>query len=249
MCSTSSIHRYFGSIGFYTFLGFQRHIICNFWIYRTKDMIFASFRNFLFYFLNRFLFNRGTGHVAWCHWLIPVRPDLLPEPLDLKSIWWSRLFHTDWVKWSIVAAEERGRGSSPIRVLGVVGDGIAVLRWSSTAMLRCSPVTVRWSTRSGVTRRCRMRGRHVRVLPGTALGNRRRGFGYGELRSSRATLISYVKSVGKNITRCARRRGEGECQNRAAVYLGWAEICEKQWPVLRTPARYSGSLGAIWVEI
>jgi hypothetical protein len=37
--------------------------------------------------------------VAWCHWLIPVRPDLLPEPLDLKGIWWSGLFHTDSDKW------------------------------------------------------------------------------------------------------------------------------------------------------
>jgi hypothetical protein len=32
MFSTSSIHRYFGSIGFYTFVGFQRHIICIFWL-------------------------------------------------------------------------------------------------------------------------------------------------------------------------------------------------------------------------
>jgi hypothetical protein len=41
-------------------------------------------------------------------------------------------------------------------------------------------------------------------------------------------LISCVKSVGKNIKRSARRRGEWECQNRAAVYLGWAGICKKQ---------------------
>jgi hypothetical protein len=42
-------------------------------------------------------------------------------------------------------------------------------------------------------------------------------------------LISCVKSARKNIKRSARRRGEGECQNRAAVYLGWARICKKQW--------------------
>jgi hypothetical protein len=28
---------------FYTLLDFQRHIICNFWIYDLKDMIFQSF--------------------------------------------------------------------------------------------------------------------------------------------------------------------------------------------------------------
>jgi hypothetical protein len=37
---------------FYTFLGFQGHIICNFWINRTEDMIFQSFKLFLFLNLN-----------------------------------------------------------------------------------------------------------------------------------------------------------------------------------------------------
>jgi hypothetical protein len=57
-----------------------------------------------------------------------------------------------------------------------------------------------------------MRGRRIRVLPGTAPGNGRRDFGSGELRSSRAMSISCVKSVGKSITRCARRRGEGSAK-------------------------------------
>jgi hypothetical protein len=33
---------YYCTIGFYTLLAFQRHTICNFWIYGLKDMNFAS---------------------------------------------------------------------------------------------------------------------------------------------------------------------------------------------------------------
>jgi hypothetical protein len=36
----------FGSIGFYTFVGFQSHIICNFWTYGLKDMKFISLQIF-----------------------------------------------------------------------------------------------------------------------------------------------------------------------------------------------------------
>jgi hypothetical protein len=51
-------------------------------------MIFASFRNFLFYFLNRFLFNRGASHVALSYGRIPARTDRCFYPLDLSGIGW-----------------------------------------------------------------------------------------------------------------------------------------------------------------
>jgi hypothetical protein len=95
-------------------------------------------------------------------------------------------------------------------------------------MLQCSLVTARWSTRSGVMRQCRMHGRSVCVLPRIAPGNGRRSFGGGELRLSRVASISYVKSIRKNVTRHARVRGEGECQNWAAVSLGVAGF-DKTW--------------------
>jgi hypothetical protein len=60
MFSTSLIHRYFGSIGFYTFVGFQRHIICNFWTYRRFSMHFTSFSTIEIY-LNQL----KTGLATW----------------------------------------------------------------------------------------------------------------------------------------------------------------------------------------
>jgi hypothetical protein len=33
---------FYCTIGFYTLLAFQRHIIFDFWIYESKDMIFVS---------------------------------------------------------------------------------------------------------------------------------------------------------------------------------------------------------------
>jgi hypothetical protein len=119
-----------------------------------------------------------------------------------------------------------------------------MLRWSSTATLWCSPVTARWSTRSDMTRRCRMRGRCIRVLPGTALGNGQRSFGGGELRSSKATSISYAKSVGKNITRCARDRGEGKCQNWVVRSPGVAGFDDTWRRMSRAPVSYCVGLVA-----
>jgi hypothetical protein len=34
--------RFYCTNGLYTILAFHRHIICNFWIYESKDMIFVS---------------------------------------------------------------------------------------------------------------------------------------------------------------------------------------------------------------
>jgi hypothetical protein len=122
--------------------------------------------------------------------------------------------------------------------------GGAALRWSSMVTLQCSLVTARWSTRSSVMRRCRMCGRSICVLPGIAPGNGRRSFGGGELRLSRVALISYVKSIRKNVMRCTRVRGEGECQNRVAVSLGVAGFDETWRRMSRAPVSYCVSLAA-----
>jgi hypothetical protein len=87
-----------------------------------------------------------------------------------------------------------------------------------------------------------MHGRSVRVLPGIAPGNGRRIFSGGELRLSRVASISCVKSIGKNVTRCARVRGEGECQNRAAVSPGVAEFDETWRRMSRAPVSYCVTL-------
>jgi hypothetical protein len=42
--------------GFYTFLAFQRHKVCNFCIYGLKDMIFASLQEF-----KQFKYNLNSG--------------------------------------------------------------------------------------------------------------------------------------------------------------------------------------------
>jgi hypothetical protein len=47
-------------IRFYTLLAFQRHKVCKFWIYGSKDMNFASFGN-LKQFENRFENGAGLG--------------------------------------------------------------------------------------------------------------------------------------------------------------------------------------------
>jgi hypothetical protein len=46
MFSNSSIYKYFGFIGFYSFLGIQRHIIYYFWICGSEDMNFVSLQIF-----------------------------------------------------------------------------------------------------------------------------------------------------------------------------------------------------------
>jgi hypothetical protein len=51
---------YYCTNGFYTTLAFQRHKVCNFWIYGLKDMNFASFSN-LKQSKNRFEFGAGPG--------------------------------------------------------------------------------------------------------------------------------------------------------------------------------------------
>jgi hypothetical protein len=43
---TTKTVEYYCTIGFYTLLAFQRHIICYFWIYGFKDIIFQSFSKF-----------------------------------------------------------------------------------------------------------------------------------------------------------------------------------------------------------
>jgi hypothetical protein len=47
MFSNSSKEKIYCTNVFYTFLGVQGHIICNFWIYRKEDMNFLRFRHFL----------------------------------------------------------------------------------------------------------------------------------------------------------------------------------------------------------
>jgi hypothetical protein len=50
-------------------------------------------------------------------------------------------------------------------------------------------------------------------------------------------MIGCVIEHGKNVRGCAGRRGEGECQIRVAVYLGWAGICKKQWRDCGAPVK------------
>jgi hypothetical protein len=65
---------YFRSV-FYTFLGIQRHIICNFWINRTIDMIFQSFKLFLFLKPNSNSVLTEGCHVLCADWPVPLRVD------------------------------------------------------------------------------------------------------------------------------------------------------------------------------
>jgi hypothetical protein len=78
------------------------------------------------------------GHVARYDWKIPVRPDLLPEPLDLKVIGWTRSILTLSVKWvdliywiSIERPRIRGRGAHQLE-LGFrwAKSGEAHWRWT-----------------------------------------------------------------------------------------------------------------------
>jgi hypothetical protein len=50
---------------FYTIIAFQRHKVCNFWIYGLKDMNFARFQVFEFY-LNLIELGCDTCHVLVC---------------------------------------------------------------------------------------------------------------------------------------------------------------------------------------
>jgi hypothetical protein len=53
---------YYCTFGFYFSLAFQRHIICNFWIYALKDINFTSFQIFEFY-LNQTKLGLNTWRV------------------------------------------------------------------------------------------------------------------------------------------------------------------------------------------
>jgi hypothetical protein len=75
------------------------------------------------------------------------------------------------------------------------------------------------------------------LLPGEREGSGRRERGIGELQERMASSIPYAKTVEKNITRCARRRGEGECQDRAAGYLVVLRIELTRWQRPWTSAR------------
>jgi hypothetical protein len=86
--------KFYCTTGFYTFWGFQRYIICYFWTYRSKVMIFQSFSPNLIQFLFWIFVWFREGHVAWYYWKIPVRPDRLCLPLDLKKIWRLRSLRT-----------------------------------------------------------------------------------------------------------------------------------------------------------
>jgi hypothetical protein len=82
MFLTISKVQFYYRIVFYTFLGIHRHIICNFWINRTIDMIFQSFKLFLF-----IKSNSNSGLTEGCHvlcsdWPVPLRVDHGLQPSD-----------------------------------------------------------------------------------------------------------------------------------------------------------------------
>jgi hypothetical protein len=86
---------YYCIFGFYTFVGFQWHIIFYFWIHKAKDMKFQSLGTILFLILIRNPILQGAGHVAQFYWFILFRPDHRCGPFDLKWIGRSSLAHTD----------------------------------------------------------------------------------------------------------------------------------------------------------
>jgi hypothetical protein len=63
---------YYCTIRYYTLLAFQRHKVCNFWIYGLKDMIFASLQIFEIY-LNLF----GLSKATWQLLISPYRFGLI----------------------------------------------------------------------------------------------------------------------------------------------------------------------------
>jgi hypothetical protein len=68
--------KYYCAIGFYTLLAFQRHKVCNFWIYGLKDINFTSFSN-LKQYKNRFEFRASLGADTWHDLWIRVRTSLV----------------------------------------------------------------------------------------------------------------------------------------------------------------------------
>jgi hypothetical protein len=52
--------------------------------------------------------------------------------------------------------------------------------------------------------------------------------------------------TSKGINGCAEEGGKGKCKNRMAVYLGLAEIGEKQRRLLRAPAENLAGLVALF---
>jgi hypothetical protein len=97
MYSTSSKTNFYFRNMFYSFLGFQGHIICNFLINRTLDMNFLKFRHFLFLKPNSKSYLIEGCHVVCSGSLVPVWPDLCWPPSDFKCIGWSRTDDTDSV--------------------------------------------------------------------------------------------------------------------------------------------------------
>jgi hypothetical protein len=90
MILTGSKVKFYCTIMFYTFFGFQGYIICNFWINKTLDIDFTRFRLFLPF---KFCFEFGFTEV--CHmvnsdWPVPLWVDHGFAPLDLRTVGWIR---------------------------------------------------------------------------------------------------------------------------------------------------------------
>jgi hypothetical protein len=91
--TSSKVKFYFRNV-FYTFLGIQGHIICNFWISRIKDMIFQSFQLFLFLKPNSNSDLTEGCHVFCSDWPVPLWVDQEFRPLDLMRSRWARSVYT-----------------------------------------------------------------------------------------------------------------------------------------------------------
>jgi hypothetical protein len=85
------------------FQGFQRYIICYFWMQGSKDMNYTRFNSILIWnsILNLFWF--GSWHVACFNSRIPVHVDRRFRPLDLKKRERSRSTRTRSLKWTVLA--------------------------------------------------------------------------------------------------------------------------------------------------
>jgi hypothetical protein len=109
---------FYCTIGFYTLLAFQRHIIWNFWINCLKDIKFQSFKQFVLLILIWKSFRTDGCHVA-----TPDRPILFQMdqgcgPSDFKGIRQSRCIHSPSLsdlfrslRFRSYGADAKGRGA------------------------------------------------------------------------------------------------------------------------------------------
>jgi hypothetical protein len=189
-------------------------------------------------------------------WVVPVRPDQCFRPSDLKRSEWLRSEHTFLIKWSnpsrlneIRRLEKKGEEMLTAARVLVDLQRWAARGWTMVAMQGPS-VEMDCMTRFGEVWRSHGRGRRGRPCPGTMRRRGRSSQCDGDLWAGTDASILYAKMVEKNVTRCARRRGEGECKNRAALYLAGPEsvknnggYCGLRWDISVAWGRFESRSG------